>query len=92
MRRKTQKRDVAIDSFLSSGFNFGKARMDEELLLFCFATLLVGMTRRKEGLPEKDIKEVMIGEMPTRKRREKGEKSIIFFVKESPNLHFNPRL
>lgn len=50
------------------------------------------MRRRKEGLPVKDIKEVMIGEMPTRKRREKGEKPIIFFVKESPNLHFNPRL
>ena len=79
MRRETQKRDVAIDSFLSSGFNFGKARMDEELLLFCFATLLVlvGMRRRKGRLPEKDIKE---------------ERSIIFFVKESPNLHFNPRL
>lgn len=82
MRRETQKRNVAIDSFLSSGFNFDKARMDEELFLFCFATLLVlvGMTRRKEGLPEKDIKEVMIGEMPNEKKKRK-RREIHYFLR-----------
>lgn len=56
--------------------------MDEELFLFCFATLLVlvGMTRRKEGLPEKDIKEVMIGEMPNEKKKRK-RREIHYFLR-----------